>query len=107
VIEKKNVEIGNLNKKLLEIESMTVTIGTLQEKITSVLNENRSLDGDLKQVQENLRLSTTQNQRAVQELNEYKLRIANNDEENRTIKAKIQRLISENSALGNDVQAAQ
>jgi len=54
-----------------------------------------------------LRLSTTQNQRIVQELNEYKLRIANNDEENRAIKVKIQRLMSENSALGNDVQAAQ
>ena len=45
VIEKKNIELGNLNKKLSEIDSMNKTIGTLQEKITRLVTENTSLDG--------------------------------------------------------------
>ena len=45
VIEKKNVDLGNLNKKLAEIDSMNKTIGTLQEKITKLVTENTSLDG--------------------------------------------------------------
>jgi len=73
---------------------MTKTIGTLQEKIAGLLNENKTMDGDMRQVQENLRLSTNQNQRIMQELNEYKQRIASNDEDNKIIKAKIQKLTS-------------
>ena len=45
VIEKKNIELGNLNKKLSEIDSMNKTIGTLQEKITRLVTENTNLDG--------------------------------------------------------------
>ena len=45
VIEKKNIELGNLNKKLLEIESMNKTIGSLQERITKLVNENNSMEG--------------------------------------------------------------
>lgn len=43
VIEKKNIELGNLNKKLLEIESMNKTIGSLQERITKLVNENNNM----------------------------------------------------------------
>lgn len=43
VIEKKNIELGNLNKKLIEIESMNKTIGSLQERITKLVNENNSM----------------------------------------------------------------
>jgi uncharacterized small protein (DUF1192 family) len=38
VLEKKNVEIGNLHQKLNEIVEMTKTIGSLQEKITKLVN---------------------------------------------------------------------
>ena len=44
-MEKKNVEIGNLYQKMNEIEQMTKTIGTLQEKITKLVTENTNLDG--------------------------------------------------------------
>lgn len=43
VIEKKNIELGNLNKRLLQIESMNKTIGSLQERITKLVNENNSM----------------------------------------------------------------
>jgi hypothetical protein len=42
---------------------MSVTIGTLQQKVQGLLNENKTLDGEMKTAQENLRLSSNQNQR--------------------------------------------
>lgn len=45
---------------------MSVTIQTLQSKVTGLLNENKNLDGEVKQTQENLRLSSNQNQRISQ-----------------------------------------
>lgn len=73
---------------------MTATIATLQQKVQGLVSENRTLDGEMKTAQENLRLSTTQNQRIVQELNELKMRIQNNDEENTGLKSKIQKLLN-------------
>lgn len=40
VLEKKNGEISGLNKKLHEIDETNKTIGTLQEKIKRLANEN-------------------------------------------------------------------
>jgi hypothetical protein len=57
-----------LNKKLLEIESMNKTIGSLQERITKLVNENNSMEGEIQDAQENLRLSANQNQKYLQEL---------------------------------------
>lgn len=51
VLEKKNIELGNLNKKLSEIDSMNKTIGTLQEKITKLVSENTSMDSEVRTVQ--------------------------------------------------------
>lgn len=41
------------------------------------------------------------------ELNEYRGRIQANDQENNGLKAKIQKLLNENSSLGQDIQNAQ
>lgn len=43
----------------------------------------------------------------LQELNQYKAYIQGNQDENKTLKAKIQKLLSENSVLGQDMQSAQ
>jgi uncharacterized small protein (DUF1192 family) len=43
VLEKKNVDLGNLQKKLSEIDGMNKTIGSLQEKITRLVTENSSI----------------------------------------------------------------
>jgi regulator of replication initiation timing len=47
-----------------------------------------------------LRLSANQNAKIVQELNEYKQRIEQNNQENNTLKQKINKLVSENTSLG-------
>ncbi len=36
-------------------------MGALQEKISKLVNENTSLDGEIRSAQENLRLSANQN----------------------------------------------
>ena len=84
-----------------------MTIATLQQKVSGLLNENQNLDTEIRSTQENLRLSTNQNQRISQELNDYKGRIQSNDEENTVLKGKIQKLLSQNSVLGQDMQSAQ
>jgi len=43
----------------------------------------------------------------VKEINEYKQRIEQNDRENESIKGKINKLVSENTSLGEEVKTAQ
>lgn len=38
VIEKKNTEVSNLNRKMHEISEMNQSIGNLQSKITRLVN---------------------------------------------------------------------
>ena len=52
-------------------------------------------------VQENLRLSANQNQKIMQELQQYKKVIEQNDQESQSYKMKIQKLLSENNLLGD------
>ena len=40
VLEKKNNELGNLQRRLHEIDGMNKTIGSLQDKISRLVNEN-------------------------------------------------------------------
>ena len=79
-MEKKNGEVSNLGHRLAEAEAMSITIQTLQTKVSGLLNENKTLDGEVKATQENLRLSANQNQRISQELNQYKMSIQANEE---------------------------
>ena len=51
VLEKKNIEIGNLNKKLTEIDDMNKTIGSLQTKITKLVHENTSMGDEVRGAQ--------------------------------------------------------
>lgn len=57
--------------------------------------------------QENLRLSNAQQQKIVNELNEYRQRIQDNDAQNEAAKRKIQNLLQENGQLNEEVRNAQ
>jgi chromosome segregation ATPase len=106
-LEKRNNEVGNLNQRLHEIDAMNKTIGSLQEKITRLVTENADISGEMRDAQENLRLSANQNQKIMQELNEYKRKIDENNHENTVLKTKIQKLANENSSLSGEVTNAQ
>ena len=75
MIEKKNQEIGNLTQQLQELNNMGLTINTLQERIQRLVSENKGMEGEVREAQENLRLSAQQNQKIIKELNEFKGRI--------------------------------
>lgn len=57
------------------------------------------MEGQVRNAQENLRLSANQNTKFLQELNEYKNKIAANDQENNLLKQKMNTLLKENSNL--------
>jgi hypothetical protein len=48
-----------------------------------------------------LRLSANQNVKIISELNEYKQRIASNDQESNLLKQKINNILKENANLGD------
>ena len=106
-LTKKTSETNNLKNRLTEIDSMNKTIGSLQEKITRLVSENTEISGDMRNAQENLRLSANQNVKIVAQLNEYKQRIEQNTQENNSLKQKINKLISENASLGDEARTAQ
>lgn len=72
-----------------------------------LLQENSGLAEEVRNAQENVRLSNAQQSKAFQELNEYKRRIEQNDAENEATRRKIQNLVQENQHLGEEVRNAQ
>lgn len=69
--------------------------------------EIRALGGEIQEHQENLRLSAAQTQRLGVELNDYKNRLGSTTQESETYKQRIQKLLGENSSLGDEVRSAQ
>ena len=57
--------------------------------------------------QENLRLSANQIAKLSNELNEYKNKMENNNEESETYRRKIQKLTGENTNLADEIRNAQ
>ena len=73
----------------------------LKQKINRLMLENQALGDDVRNAQENLRLSSNQNQKLQQEINHYRDQINVNNQEAETFKIRIQKLINENSFLGD------
>jgi len=86
---------------------MGTTIQTLQERIQRLAGENKGLGDEVRDAQENLRLSAQQNQKIMKELGDYKDRISNNNLESEALKKKMQKLLQENSGLAEEVRNAQ
>jgi chromosome segregation ATPase len=78
-----------------------------KQKIQKLLGENTALGDEVRNAQENLRLSAATMNKLKAELDDYRGRISNNDQENNTIKMKMQTLIAENTSLGDEVRGAQ
>ena len=79
----------------------------LKKKIQKLLQENSGLADEVRNAQENVRLSNAQQSKAFQELTEYKKRIEQNDAENEGIRRKMQGLVQENQSLGEEIRGAQ
>jgi chromosome segregation ATPase len=70
-------------------------------------NEIRALGGEVQDAQENLRLSAAQTSKMSAEINEIKNRLGITTQESDTYKQRIQKLLSENSNLNEEVRSAQ
>lgn len=92
---------------MLEIDEMNKSIGSLQDKISRLVHENTSMQDQMRNAQENLRLSANQQQKMARQINEYKQRIEQNNVENENLKQKMNKLQSENIGLNQEVQEAQ
>lgn len=75
-----------------------------KKKIQRLMQENTGLDSELKGAQQALRLSTAQQNKIIGELNQFK---QENNRESDTYRIKIQKLLGENTKLGEEVQEAQ
>ena len=75
--------------------------------MNKITGENNSLNEEVRIAQENLRLSANQQAKLQKELSEYRSKIESNNQESETYKLKMQKLLSENSALGDEVRMAQ
>jgi chromosome segregation ATPase len=73
---------------------MNQSIGNLQAKITRLVTENTSMEDEMRNAQENLRLSANQNAKMMKEIAEYKKMIEQNNSENERIKSRMDKLVS-------------
>jgi chromosome segregation ATPase len=79
----------------------------LKSKIQKLFAENTSLGDEVRGAQENLRLSAATQAKLKAELDQYRNQMAQNNQESETYKHKLQKILSENSALTEEVRGAQ
>ena len=79
----------------------------IRRKMQNLVQENQHLGEEVRNAQENLRLSANQISKLSNELNEHKGKLAANNQESDTYRQKIQKLMQENTSLGDEVRTAQ
>ena len=65
------------------------------------------MGGEIQNAQENLRLSAAQQSKLNAEINGYRSQLEVNNKESETFRQKIQKLLSENNSLGDEMRTAQ
>jgi chromosome segregation ATPase len=79
----------------------------IKMKMQKILSENAALGEEVRGAQENMRLSAVTQSKLKAELDQYRNQLTQNNQESETYKQKIQKLLSENTALGDEVRGAQ
>jgi uncharacterized coiled-coil DUF342 family protein len=90
-----------------KIQKMGEEIQRLNVIIEKKNNEIRALGGEVQEAQENIRLSAAQANKLNAELNEYRAKFGQSTQEADTYKQRIQKLLGENAALGDEMRSAQ
>ncbi len=65
------------------------------------MGENSALGEEVRGAQENLRLSAATMNKLRGELEDYRNKITTNDQENNAMKMKMQKILAENTSLGD------
>lgn len=103
-ISKLNGELSQYKERMSSNDNESAVLKT---KIQKLLQENSGLGEEVRNAQENIRLSNAQQSKAFQELQEHKSRLDEINRENEAIKKKVSHLLSENQQLGDEVRNAQ
>jgi chromosome segregation ATPase len=96
-----------LNEYRLRIDQNNQENDLLKGKMNKLVGENSSLGEEVKNAQESLRLSSATQAKLARELNEYKQKIVDNNQESETYRIKLQKLSAETNALGEEMRGAQ
>jgi chromosome segregation ATPase len=110
-LQKRLQELSEVNRRIPDYENKIALMSQELERLNGVIerknNEIRALGGEIQEAQENVRLSNAQQSKLSMELNQYRTVIETNNQESETYKMKIQKLLSENNSLGDEVRDAQ
>lgn len=98
---------AELNEYRNRIELNDRETEQFRQKIQKLMSENSTLGEEMRNAQENLRLSTAQANKLNTELTQFRQRYGSLNQESETYKQRIQKLLSENSQLGDEVRLAQ
>jgi chromosome segregation ATPase len=100
-----------LGRRNADSENKIAMLSQELERLNGVIekknNEIRALGGEVQDAQENLRLSAAQTSKLQNELSQYKSQFQATNEESETYRQRIQKLLSENTNLGDEVRNAQ
>lgn len=103
-----------MNKLRAEVEDYRGRISgndqennALKMKMQKILTENASLGDEVRGAQESMRLSAAKQAKLKSELDQLRIQISQNDQESETFKQKMQKLLSENTSLGDEMRNAQ
>lgn len=103
--------MGDVSKRSADYENKVALLSQELERLNGVIerknNEIRALGGEVQEAQENLRLSSLQTNKLQMELSQFRTQVESNNSESETYRQRIQKLISENSSLGEEMQTAQ
>ena len=73
----------------------------------NLVKENQALGQEVRDAQENLRLSANQIAKLNSELSEYRVKIEANNSESESYKQRMQKLMNENTSLSGEASLAQ
>lgn len=79
----------------------------LKQKMQKLASENTSLGDEVRTAQQTLRLSSATQAKLNAELNQYRSQIEVNNKESETFRIKVQKLMAENTSLGDEVRGVQ
>ena len=79
----------------------------MKQRLEKILQENRGLDEEVRNAQEQMRLSAGQMNKLRAEISEMKSKLEANNSETDTYRKKIQKLMTENTSLSDEVRGAQ
>ena len=96
-----------LNEYKQRIEQNNMENEQLNKKIGKLTGENVSLGEEVRTAQENLRLSANAQAKLAKELEQYRSQVDRNNADSETYRVKIQKLMSENTSLSEEVSIAQ